>query len=89
MEGLGATLAKDANDMLRALSSGEARYFMQNVAAGAIPAYELCVNSACMSERLISLCIGDVDFFPRRQDEDLTVKAIGIEQALEFGTLRW
>ena len=39
-----------------------------------------------MSERVISLRIGDVDLLPRRQDEDLTVKAIGIEQKPKFRT---
>ena len=41
MEGLGATLAEDANDMLSALSGGEARYFMECVSTEAVPAYEL------------------------------------------------
>ena len=86
MEGLGATLAKDANDMLRTLCGGEARNFMQSVATGAIPTYKLRVNAARVCERVISLCVGDIDFFPRRQGEDPSVKAIGIEQASKFGT---
>ena len=82
MEGLGATLAEDSNDMLRALESWESRYFMEGVATGTVPAYELRVYPARVGERVISLRVGDVDRLPWRQDEDSVVKAIRVEQAL-------
>ena len=84
MEGLGATLAEDSNDMVRALRNGEPRYFVKDVATGTVPADELFVNSACVSKRVIPLRIGCVDRLPRWQDEHPTVKAICIEQALKL-----
>ena len=83
-KGLGATLAKDSKDMERALRRWEPRYLVEEVATGTVPAYELPVYSACVGKRLISLRVGDVDGLPRRQDEDLVVKAIRIEQTLEL-----
>ena len=83
MEGLGATL-KDPNNMACALRSGEPRYFVNLIAAGAVPADEACVNPYCVRKRVIALCVRDIDVLPWGQDENLIVEAVRVEQSLQF-----
>ena len=70
--------------MLRSLQCRKARYFMKSVAPGAVPVDEPCVNSGRMSERVISLRIGDIDRLPRWQYEDYVVELICAEHGIEL-----
>ncbi len=79
-EGLGV-VGKRLKDMICTVPDFKARNLIELIAASGVPPDDLTMNRDSMDVAVISLSVVDVDFLPRRQDENSAMKRV----ARKFG----